>query len=81
MKIKKIQFLRPEIHLEFKNASFIDWLWFIFAKLPQLIKVKRTTLECLIKAPFPLCSENAGIVRKYKVWYICIPKIKVVKSG
>ena len=78
MKVKKIRLIRPEVEVDFKRP-FIGRIYFAFVAFPQLIKimVKPVKIKFNINPFFP---DYAGIVRTYRVFFICIPKIKVVKS-
>ena len=76
LKIKKIQFYRPEFEVELARP-IIGRLYLAFV-FPRLIKVKRIKYNMCVKSPI---HEYAGTVYVRKVWLICIPKIKVVDSA
>ena len=75
MKVKKIQLCRPEIEVEFAKP-IIGRLYFAFV-YPRLIKVKRAKISIFVKSQI---HKFGGTVYVRKVWFIVIPKIKVVKG-
>ena len=75
MKIKKVNFIRPEIEVKLCKP-FISRLYlaFIFHRFVKVVRFKYTVNIC------SKIMKNAGHVTIKKAWYICIPKIKVVDS-
>lgn len=69
MKMKKIQILRPEIDVVFCKP-FLGCIFFVVWAL-TFIKVGK------IKYQYKVLSTH---IYNKTVWYICIPKFKVVDS-
>ena len=67
MKPKKLHLLRPEIDIEI-HRPFLGTLKLLFV-LPRVVKLKKVTLDVSC-GRFP--------VGKIPLYYLCIPKIKVV---
>lgn len=67
MKPKKLHLLRPEIDIEI-HRPFLGTLKLLFV-LPQVVKLKKVTLDVF-------CGRLP--LRKFSLYYLCIPKIKVV---
>jgi len=76
MKVKKIRLIRPECEVVFLKRKFICRL-FLALNFPRLIIIRRTKFRVEFRNVIP---EYSGTIRTFNVWYICIPKIKVVKS-
>lgn len=75
MKIKKINLYRPEIEVKFNRP--------ILARLYLALVFFRFVKIARIKVNINICSKlmkNAGHVTIKKLWYITIPKIKVVDA-
>ena len=72
--MKKLNLLRPEIEVE-TSRPVLGRLC-LLAYLPKLIKVYRQNVCVNIAKTFGYV--DCGTLTIKKVWYICIPKIKVV---
>lgn len=76
LKIKKIQIVRPEIEVGFKKP-FLSRLYFLTI-LPKLFIVKKGKLNIYVNST--LLPGHAGHMKIQNVWFIGIPKIKIVDA-
>jgi hypothetical protein len=73
-KLKKLNLLRPEIEVEFSRPILGRLL--LFFRFPSLCKIFKANICVNVAGRFGLV--DCGRMTLAKVWYICIPKIKVV---
>lgn len=76
MKVKKIHLIIPEFEIEFVGNPLKCW-FLLASAYPRMIKIRKGKFDIDIKSPI---HKYAGTVYKFNVWFVCIPKIKVVKS-
>lgn len=73
--MRKIQILRPEIDVVF-HKPFLCCIFFAVWAL-TFIRVGKIKYQYKVRSTF---RDNAGHIYNKTVWYICIPKFKVVDS-